>query len=122
MTPMRLASIFTVLDTYGVQDIMRVQSSVNPLDPPHHSTAVWVSPADWLSVYDSIFYATDEVPQVRASMDTVGTDLALGLEADGFRVFAFWRIKDIDAIAERLVASGIDQKKVDAWAVIGGAV
>ena len=69
MTPMRLASIFTVLDTYGVQDIIRAQSSVNPLDPPSHSTAVWVSPADWLSVYDSIFYATDEVPQVRASMD-----------------------------------------------------
>jgi hypothetical protein len=122
MTPMRLASIFTVLDTYGVQDIIRVQSSVNPLDPPNHSTAVWLSPADWLSVYDSIFYATDEVPAVQASPAATGIDVTVAVDGDGCRLFAWWPMKDVQAIAERLVASGIDQKKVDAWAVIGGAV
>ena len=112
MTPMRLASIFTVLDTYGVRDVLRVQSSVNPRDPDNHTTAVWVRPSDWVRVYDAMFYATDDVPEVRASMATTG---------DGFRVFAWWPMKDLDSVAERLLAAGVDQKKVDAWAVLGGA-
>ena len=121
MTPMRLASIFTVLDTYGVRDVLRVQSSVNPLDPDNHTTAVWVRPSDWVSVYDAIFYAMDDVPEVRASMATTGGDITVALEGDGFRVFAWWPMKDLDSVAERLLAAGVDQKKVDAWSVLGGA-
>ena len=121
MTPMRLASIFTVLDTYGVRDVLRVQSSVNPLDPDNHTTAVWVRPSDWVSVYDAIFYATDEVPAVQASPAITGGDITVALDGDGFRVFAWWPMKDMDSVAERLLAAGVDQKKVDAWAVLGGA-
>jgi len=121
MTPMRLASIFTVLDTYGVQAILRAQCVQNPLDPDNHTTAVWVTPADWVGVYDAMSYATDEVPEVRATLDSVGTDLTLAINADGFRVFAWWPIRDLSGVVERLLAAGVDQKKLDAWAVLGGA-
>jgi hypothetical protein len=121
MTPMRLASIFTVLDTYGVQDVLRVQSTVNPLDPDNHTTAVWVRPSDWVNVYDAIFYATDEVPEVRASMATTGVDITVALEGDGFRVFAWWPVRDLESVSERLAASGVEERKVQAWRLLGGA-
>lgn len=121
MTPMRLASIFTMLDTYGVQDIIRVQSTVNPLDPDNHTTAVWVRPSDWVRVYDAMFYATDDVPEVRASMVSTEDHITVTLVGDGFRVFAWWPMKELESVTERLLASGVDHKKVDVWSVLGGA-
>jgi hypothetical protein len=121
VTPMQLASIFTVLDTHGVQDILRVQSIAHAFRPGEHITAVWVRPQDWASVFDSLSYEAQEPPTVRASLATTGADITLNIDAESYRVFCWWPLRDVAAVAERLEAAGVDQKMVAAWATLGGA-
>lgn len=122
MTPLQLASVFTILDTHGVQDILRIQSTVNPLKPDEHITAVWVRPEDWACVYDSLTYEADEPPMVRASMAGSGTELTLVIDAEGYRVFCWWPLKDLAHVADQLQAAGVNERHLEAWRVMGGAL
>jgi hypothetical protein len=118
---MQLASIFTVLDTHGVQDIIRVQSMANAFAPGENVTAVWVRPEDWAAVFDSLSYEAQEPPEVHASLAGTGADITLVIYAEGFRVFCWWPLRDVAAVVERLEAAGVNQKMVAAWATLGGA-
>jgi len=118
---MQLASIFTVLDTHGVQDILRVQSIAHAFRPGEHITAVWVRPEDWAAVFDSLAYEAQEPPEVHASLAGTGADITLVIYAEGFRVFCWWPLGDVASVVERLEAAGVDQKMVAAWATLGGA-
>ena len=125
MNTFSLVRMFKDLEAAGVSEVERVSydgpTSPNPASP---RVTVGVSLSIWRSVMDDTFYRTGSLPRVYASLMHGGQAVYLSAEVrvGQLHLTTSAPLESFGEVDQLLLAAGVDERKVRAWATLGGAL
>ena len=125
MNTFSLVRMFSDLEAAGVSEVERVAydgpTSPNPASP---RVTVGVSLSIWRAVMDDTFYRTASLPRVYASLMHGGQAVYLSAEVKVGRLHLTTSVplEAFGEVDQLLLAAGVDERKVKAWATLGGAL
>ena len=124
MNTYSLIRMFTDLEAAGVSEVDRI-SYDGPTAPVPASArvTVGVSAATWRSVMDDVFYRSGSYPRVYASQWAGGDAVYLSAEVKVGRLLLTTTVpfENFSEVDDLLLAAGVEERKVKAWRVLGGA-